>query len=168
MKIYGFEARDRVQALACSIAYWCFVCRDKNKSAAMGLKTWEYLQSSLVNAAIPSRNLDDFIEQLCKKLTVLHLNPIAYSRIVSPEQRIVRINLDGEIMEYHADQEQEKLKWLSWNEILASLQPEGVTYRHVLEQFKKYPSVLVAIIRLRHEEEKVLRINLEDLETIDV
>ena len=60
--MYGIDSEDSVTALASALSYWVFRCRDKAKSPAMGLKTWEYFQSSIKNAAIPSRNIDDYIE----------------------------------------------------------------------------------------------------------
>ena len=80
--MYGIDTDDKVTALASALSYWVFRCRDKAKSPAMGLKTWEYFQSSIQNAAIPSRDIDSYLENLCKKLIVSHLNPKEWTRII--------------------------------------------------------------------------------------
>jgi hypothetical protein len=166
--MHGFQTEDSKTGFACALAYWCFVCRNKDKSPAMGIKTWEYFQSSLVNAAIPSTTLNDFLENFSKKLVVPHLNPVAFTKIINPQQRVIRINQDGELLEFETDQKQ-NLQWLGWESILNSLAPLGISDRHILGQCRNYPHVIAALVRLRHEEEKALKTNLEDLqETINV
>jgi len=158
---HGFQTHDSRLGYVSALSYWCFLCRDKDKSPAMGIKTWEYFQSSLSNSVIPSSNVLDYIENLSKKLVVLHLNPSIFSKVINPKQRILRINNQDEIVELKEDQENMKLQWLGWEEILYSLKSQGITDRNILKQIRDYPHVITALVRLRHEEEKELK-NTED------
>jgi hypothetical protein len=159
---HGFQTHDSKIGLASALSYWCFLCRDKDKSPAMGIKTWEYFQSSLSNAVIPSGSVSDFIENFSKKLVVNHLNPSVFSRILNPQQKILRINNKDEIVELKQDQENVKLQWMGWEEILHSLRMQGVTDRHILKQIKDCPHLIAALVRLRHEEEKELKLTEEE------
>ncbi len=166
---YGIETENEAVALASAISYWVFRCRDKAKSPAMGLKTWEYFQSSIQNAAIPSRSVDDYIENLSKKLIVAHLNPKEWNRIISPNQVILRASLDpdgniGEIQQLESDQH---LQWLGWQDILDSLKPKGIGDRHILNMCKSKPHIITTFCRVRFESDRALNIP-DEPETLDV
>lgn len=154
--MYGTQAKQPEVALATALTYWVFRCRDKAKSPAMGIKTWEYLQSSIKNSAIPSRTLDDYIETLANKLIVPTLKPKEWSFVISPDIRIQRINNEGQIMEFFADQENLGLKFISWNDILTSLAPQGITDRKILGVCLKYPHIITTYTRVRYEEDKAI------------
>ena len=75
----------------------------------------------------------------------------------------------GEIYELDRDQGKEKLKWLDYEDILASLAHRGITARHILECYRQHPHVIIALVRLRHEEEKELKqTNSIEEEFVDV
>jgi hypothetical protein len=134
----------------------------------MGTKTWEYLQSSLTNAAIPSKTLEDFIENLCNKLIVAHLRPQEWTWIVSPTQRIQRIKETGEILEFDTDQSDEKLRFESWRSLMISLVAEGINDRQVLRTILDYPHIICTYVRLRFEEDRVIGKSEFEDEVIEV
>ena len=163
MRLYGIpQVEDKKIALSAALSYWVFRCRDKQKSPAMGLKTWEFLQSSIKNSAIPSKSLEDYLENLSTKLVIAHLKPKEFTAIVQPRQRIQRIKENGEILELDFDQENNALLFEGWRSIMTALSVEGITDRHVLQTCLKYPHIITTYVRLRHEEDKV--IELEEIE----
>ena len=93
---------------------------------------------------------------------VNHLNPSVFSRILNPQQKILRINNKDEIVELKQDQENAKLQWMGWEEILHSLKAQGITDKHILKQVKDCPHLITALVRLRHEEEKELKLTEEE------
>ena len=171
--MYGIETEDKTTALASALSYWVFRCRDKGKSHAMGLKTWEYFQSSIQNAAIPSRNIDDYIENLAKKLIVAHLNPKEWTRIIAPKQVVLRATVNddgsmGDIQQIDSDQNID-LWWLGWNDILAKLKhTHGISDRHILNMCKSKPHVITTFCRVRFESDRALNIPEETENTLDV
>lgn len=157
LRLYGIpQVEDKKIAIASALTYWVFRCRDKNKSPAMGLKTWEYLQSSIKNAAIPAKRLEDFIENLSNKLIVPTLKPKEWTWVIAPTQTVQRIKDNGEILEYFADQSNTGLLFESWRTIMMSLEPEGITDRHVLQTILKYPHIICTYARVRYEEDKAI------------
>tara|TARA_R110002126_G_scaffold114384_1_gene252973 strand:- start:1081 stop:1602 length:522 start_codon:yes stop_codon:yes gene_type:complete len=168
--MYGIETEDKATALASALSYWVFRCRDKGKSPAMGLKTWEYFQSSIQNAAIPSRNIDDYIENLAKKLIVAHLNPKEWTRIIAPKQVILRasVNDDGSMGDIQQIDSDQHLQWIGWQDILNSLKPEGIGDRHILNMCKAKPHVITTFCRVRFECDRALNIPEETENTLDV
>ena len=167
--MYGIETEDKATAIASALSYWVFRCRDKAKSPAMGLKTWEYFQSSIQNAAIPSRSIDDYIENLAKKLIVAHLNPKEWTRIIAPKQVILRasINEDGSMGDIQQIDSDQHLQWIGWQDILNSLKPEGIGDRHILNMCKSKPHVITTFCRVRFECDRALNIP-DEPETLDV
>jgi len=169
--MYGIKSLDPKVSLATALTYWCFKCRDRRRSPANGVETWNYLKSSITNAATPSKNLTDYIENLCKKLVVPSLRPVEWTRIIRPSITIQRVvKEDGRILELYDDQDNEKLLFCSWEDIIAELTLQGITDRHILKTCLKYPSVICAFARVRYEEDKAIgqdEIELES-ETIDV
>lgn len=169
MRILGIpQVEDKKIAIASALTYWVFRCRDKNKSPAMGLKTWEYLQSSVKNAAIPAKSLEDFIENLSNKLIVPSLKPKEWTWVICPSQRVQRVKDSGEILEFDADQSDEKLIFESWRSLMESLKPEGISDRHVLQAILKYPHIICTYTRLRFEEDRVIGKEEIDEEIIEV
>lgn len=168
--MYGIETEDKATAIASALSYWVFRCRDKGKSPAMGLKTWEYFQSSIQNAAIPSRSIDDYIENLAKKLIVAHLNPKEWTRIIAPKQVILRasVNDDGSMGDIQQMDSDQHLQWLGWQDILNSLKPEGISDRHILNMCKSKPHVITTFCRVRFECDRALNIPEETENTLDV
>lgn len=168
--MYGIETEDKPTALASALSYWVFRCRDKGKSPAMGLKTWEYFQSSIQNAAIPSRNIDDYIENLAKKLIVNHLNPKEWTRIIQPNQVILRasVNADGSMGDIQQVDSDQSLQWFGWQQILESLKPEGIGDRHILKICREKPHIITTFCRVRFESDRALNIPDEPETTLDV
>lgn len=168
MRLYGIpQINDKKLAIASALTYWVFRCRDKQKSPAMGLKTWEFLQSSIKNAAIPAKSLEDYLENLSQKLVVPHLKPREWAWIISPNQRIQRIKESGEILEFDLDQSNQGLIFEGWRSLMASLSSEGITDRHVLATCLKYPHIVTTYVRVRYEEDKAIGFE-ETPETIEV
>ena len=143
--MYGIETEDRVTALAAALSYWAFRCRDKAKSPAMGLKTWEYFQSSIQNAAIPSRNIDDYLENIAKKLIVPHLNPREWTRIITGQTA----------------------QWVGWQDILNSLKSEGISDRHILKMCREKSHIITTFCRVRFESDRAQNIP-DESEALDV
>jgi hypothetical protein len=170
MRLFGIpQVEDKKIAIAAALTYWVFRCRDKSRTPAMGVKTWEYLRLSLTNAVIPSKTLEDFIENLCNKLIVAHLRPQEWTWIISPNQRIQRVKETGEILEFDADQFDEKLRFESWRSLMLSLAPEGISDRHVLQTIYKYPHIICTYTRLRFEEDRAIgKSEFEEEEAIEV
>jgi hypothetical protein len=166
----GFLTEDKPIALASALTYWCFRCR-VNNSPANGLKTWDYMQSSIQNAAIPSRTLNDYIVQLCHKLIVPTLKPQLWRKIVVPTQVVLRAALsdDGAIGDLQQLDKDQGMAWQTWEQILDSWKVQyGITERHVLKECLFKPQLVALYVRLKHEEEKALWLNQEEEETIDV
>lgn len=168
--MYGIDSEDSVTALASALSYWVFRCRDKAKSPAMGLKTWEYFQSSIKNAAIPSRNIDDYIEALTNKLIVAHLNPKEWTRIISPNQVILRanVNADGGLDDIKQIDSDQSLQWLGWMDILDTLKLQGIGERHILNACRSKPHIITTFCRVRFECDRALNIPEETENTLDV
>ena len=168
--MFGFTTEDRPLALASALTYWAFRCRDKQKSPANGLKTWEYLQSSIENAAIPARDLNDYLVYLSKKLIVPTLKPAEWRRLVKPDQIVIRATPEadkslGDIVQLDQDQ---ALAWESWEEIINRWSIQyGITQRHVLRQCLSRAQIVSLHCRLKHEEDKLIWQQPEE-ETIDV
>ena len=169
--MFSFATEDRQLALACALSYWVFRCRDKQRSPAMGLKTWEYFQSSIENSAIPSRNLNDYIVFLSKKLIVPVLKPTEWRRLVKPSQLVMRVSVDadgnmGDLIQTDKDR---TLAWESWEQVIKQWTVQyGTTERHVLKQCLTKASIVTVYCRLKHEEDKLQWVNEPEEEAIDV
>ncbi len=154
MRIYGIpQVRDKCYATAAVLTYWVFKCRDRSKSPAMGTKTWTYLESSIANSAEISSTLEDYLQRLSDKLQS-HLRPVELTKIINPEQRIMRVNFDGsEIQELNSDQ---FLTFMGWHDLLADIAPDGFTEWDVLELCRSKASIIQVLCRLRFEEDRAL------------
>lgn len=170
--MFGIKTEDKTTAIASALTYWVFRCRDRAKTPAMGVKTWEYLQSSITNAAIPARSVDDYLEGLCKKLVVSNLRPKQLSWVVKPSIVILQAEKDsegnlGEIKELQSQQEN---TFISWQQLLSDLRREGITDRHIVKLCREKPHIINTYVRVRFEEDKA--IGKEEIEkaeeTIDV
>ena len=158
------QTRDRLYGVASALSYWTFKCRDRRKSPAMGTKTWTYLESSIRNCAEISSTLEDYLQRLADKL-VSQLRPVELTKIVQPQQRILRVNADGsEIMEMDADQ---ALIFTGWLDLIEAIAPDGFTEWDVLELCRTKPGIIQVICRLRFEEDRALGIE-EPEEFIEV
>jgi len=155
--MFGMPVKDPETALASALSYWVFRCRDKNKSPAMGLKTWTFLQSSIQNSAIPAKTIDDYLCLLARKLMALHLSPLEWGRIIAPEQTILRAKrkLDGtlEIQTLDSDQQNAALLWRSWEDILLEM---GIKQRRVLLLCRDKAFLIATYCRVRFEEDRAL------------
>ena len=153
-RIYGIsQVKDKCYAMASALTYWTFKCRDRSKSPAMGTKTWTYLESSIRNSAEISTCLEDYLQHLCDKLQS-HLRPAELTKILQPEQRIMRVNADGsEIQELDSDQ---SLIFLGWQDLLIDIATEGFSEWDVLELCRTRASIIQVLCRLRFEEDKKL------------
>lgn len=158
-RIYGIPSvSDPTTAIAASLTYWVFRCRDRDKSPAMGLKTWEYLQSSIRNAAIPSRDVDDYLQNLCNKLIVAHLRPAELTWILQPEQVVLRArrNPDGTLGDIQERESDQVLVFTGWQDLLEELKPQGITDRHILKLCREKPHIIATYCRVRFEEDRAL------------
>lgn len=153
-RIYGIsQCKDKCYASASVLSYWVFKCRDRSKSPAMGTKTWTYLESSIRNSAEISTCIEDYLQHLCDKLQS-HLRPSELTKILQPEQRIMRVNSDGsEIQEIASDQ---TLLFLGWQDLLLDIFTEGFTEWDVLELCRSRSSIIQVLCRLRFEEDRAL------------
>lgn len=152
---YGMnQTRDRCYGVAAALSYWVFKCRDKRKSPAMGTKTWTYLESSIRNSAEISASLETYLGKLSDKL-VSHLRPVELSRIINPEQRIIRVNQTNlEIQELN--QIDDHLKFMGWLDLIADIKPHGFTEWDVLDLCRTNAGIIQVICRLRYEEDKAV------------
>jgi len=147
------QCRDRCYAMASALTYWAFKCRDRSKSPAMGTKTWTFLESSIQNSAEISSNLEEYLQRLAGRL-VSHLRPSELTKVIQPEQRILRINADGtELQEIDSDQ---SILFVGWQDLLEAIAPDGYTEWDVLELCRSNASIIQVICRLRFEEDRVL------------
>lgn len=154
MKKYGIsEARDKCYAAAAVLTYWVFKCRDRGQSPAMGTETWTYLESSIRNSAEISTSIEDYLQHLCDKLKA-HIRPAELTKIIQPEQRIIRINADGtELQELEADQ---SLAFMGWHDLLADIARDGFTEWAVIELCRSRPAIVQVLCRLRFEEDRAV------------
>lgn len=158
--MFGINSTSDPQiALASCLTYWAFRCRDKGKSPAMGTKTWEYLQSSICNASIPSRGIDDYLQNLCNKLIVACLRPKELTWIVKPDRVILRAQISdsglGEIQQLENDP-LEIILVSGWEDLFNSLKPQGTTERDIVRVCKEKPNIIATHVRVRFEEDRTL------------
>lgn len=147
------QTRDSCYGAAACLSYWVFKCRDRQRSPAMGTKTWTYLESSIKNSAEISSNLEDFLQNLCDKLNS-HLRPTELTKITKPSQRILRINDDStEIKELPIDQ---SLTFLGWLDIINAIALDGFTEWDILEILRTKSGIIQVLCRLRFEEDRSL------------
>lgn len=154
MRFYGIsQARDRSYAAAAALTYWVFRCRDRRRSPAMGTKTWIYLESSIRNSAETSTCLEDYLQSLADKL-VSHLRPAELTWIIQPQQRILRVNIDGTVIqELESDR---ALTFMGWHDLLEDIKPEGYSEWDMLELCRTKTGIINVLVRLRFEEDRAL------------
>lgn len=147
------QSKDKCYAGAAVLTYWVFKCRDRQKSPAMGTKTWTYLETSIRNSAEISTCLEDYLQHLCDKL-ISHLRPAELVKIIKPRQRILRINDETkEIQEIDSDQE---LIFVGWHDLLNDIAIDGFSEWDILETCRSKASIIQVLCRLRFEEDKKL------------
>lgn len=146
------EARDSCYGAAAALTYWVFRCRDRAKSPAMGLKTWQFLESSIKNSAEVSTTMEDYLQRLSDAL-ISHLRPKELMWIVQPTEKILRVGVDGEIQERDSDQ---NLSIYSWQSILDAIAMDGYTEWDVLELCRTRASIIQVLCKLRFEVDKAL------------
>jgi len=147
------QCRDKAYGAASALTYWIFKCRDKKKSPAMGTKTWTYLESSIINSAQVSANIEDYLQRL-SNLLISHLRPSELTKIIKPEQRILRVNADGsEIQELPIDQD---LAFTGWLDLVNDIAPYGFTEWDLLELCRTKASIIQVICRLRFEQDRAI------------
>lgn len=152
MKFGIKEARDACYGASAALSYWVFRCRDKQKSPAMGTKTWTFLESAIQNSAEVSTTTEDYLQHLSNQL-ISHLRPSELVWIVQPTEKIIRINELGEIQELDSDQ---NLNIYSWQEIIKSVAIEGFSEWDVLELCRTKASIIQVLCRLRFEQDRAL------------
>lgn len=152
---YGMpQTRDRCYGVAAALSYWVFKCRDKRKSPAMGMKTWTYLESSIRNSAEISSDLEGYLGKLADKL-ISHLRPVELTKIINPEQRIIRVNtLNLEIQEL--TQIDDHLQFMGWLDLIEDIKPHGFAEWDVLDLCRTNSGIVQVICRLKYEEDKAL------------
>lgn len=145
------NASSPAYGLAAALSYWVFTCRDRQKSPAMGTRTWTFLESSIQNSAQVSTTLEDYLQRLCNALQS-HLRPAVLTDIVQPQQRIIRVNADlSEIQELTSEQ---ALPFIGWRDLLDSIAPDGFTEWDVLELCRNRPAIIQVLCRLRFEDDR--------------
>ena len=154
MNYFGISnAADPAYGLAAALSYWVFKCRDRQRSPAMGTKTWTFLESAIQNSAEVSTTLEDYLQRLANGL-LAHLRPAVLTGIVQPEQRILRISQDmSEIQELSSDQ---ALVFVGWRDLLDSIASDGFSEWDVLELCRSRSSIVQVLCRLRFEEDRAL------------
>lgn len=162
---YGMpHCRDKIYGAAAVLSYWVFKCRDRKRSPSMGTKTWTYLESSIKNSAEISNNLEKFLSTLCDKL-ISFLRPSELNLIISPKQRILRVNGDAtEIQELDADK---TAVFFGWLDIIEDIKTDSATEWDVLDLLRNQAGIIQVICRLRYEEDKLLG-QEEPVEVIDI
>lgn len=164
-KLLGMpQCRDRCYGAAAALTYWVFKCRDRGKSPAMGTKTWTYLESSIRNSAEASVTVEEYLQKLSDKL-MSHLRPVELTKILQPQQRIMRMNFDGsELQELDADQ---ALIFEGWQDLLTLIAQDGFNEWDLLELCRAKTTIVQVICRLRFEEDRALGQDAPE-ETIEV
>lgn len=168
--MYGFHTSKPEVAIASAMVYWCYRCRSAS-SQATGMETWKRVQAIAQNAARPSEDLDDYLEQLCRLLSVDSLRPDVWRQIVGCSDRIAILRADrrddgtiGDIQEIESDQ---AIAFDTWNELLDHHRSDGLTDDDVLRTAEKYPHVIATLVRLRRDQD--FEIGIDDTpETITV
>lgn len=152
MKFGINEARDGCYGASACLSYWVFRCRDKQKSPAMGVKTWTFLESAIQNSAEVSSTLEDYLQNLSNQL-IANLRPAELTWIVQPTERIIRVGNGDEILEIDSDKQ---LNIYSWRDILSSIAMEGFSEWDVLELCRTKASIIQVLCRLRFEVDRAL------------
>ena len=152
MKFGINEARDGCYGAAACLSYWVFRCRDKQKSPAMGTKTWTFLESAIQNSAEVSSTLEDYLQNLSNQL-IANLRPAELTWIVQPTERIIRVGDGSEILEIDSDK---NLNIYSWRDILSAIAIEGFSEWDVLELCRTKASIIQVLCRLRFEVDRAL------------
>jgi hypothetical protein len=157
---YGIpQTRDRSYGAAAALTYWVFKCRDRRRSPAIGIKTWTFLESSIRNSAEISSTLEDYLQQLCDKL-FSQLRPVELTKIIQPQQRILRVNQDAsEIKELPVDQ---NLVFMGWLDLIADIALYGFTEWDLLELCRTKAGIIQVLCRLKFEEDRAL--GMDELE----
>lgn len=164
-RYYGIgNSSDRLHGAAAALTYWVFKCRDRKKSPAMGVKTWTYLESSIRNCAEISSTIEEYLQRLCDKL-IAHLRPVELTKIINPQQRILRVNLDAtEIKELPVDQ---NLVFLGWLDLIGDIAQDGFSEWGLLQLCRTQAGIIQVLCRLRFEEDRALGMD-EPEEAIEV
>jgi len=168
--MFGMQANEKAIAMGAALSYWVFRCRDREKTPAMGVKTWEYLQTSIKNSAIPARTIDSYLENLSKNLVVAgSLRPKDFSWIIQPNIVVLQAQKNedgslGEIKEFDTYQEN---PFLGWQQLLNDLKKEGIRERHIIKECREKPHIITTYVRIRYEEDKQIG-KTEEEEAIDV
>ncbi len=137
----------------------------------MGVKTWEYLQSSIRNAAIPARGIDDYLQNLCTKLAVPCLRPKDLTWIVRPDRVVLRASVTesgiGDMQQLDLDSLR-SIAVTGWEELLDSLKPRGIDERDIIRSCKEKPNIIATHVRVRFEEDRALGKAESEEEIIEV
>jgi hypothetical protein len=152
MKFGINDARDACYGASTALSYWVFRCRDRQKSPAMGTKTWTFLESAIQNSAEISTTIEDYLQSLSNQL-IANLRPSELVWIVQPTEKIIRLNAIGEIQELNQDQD---LNIYSWQEIIKAIAIEGFSEWDILELCRTKASIIQVLCRLRFETDRAL------------
>ena len=165
MNKYGISnAKDRCYGLAAALTYWAFKCRDRVKSPAMGTKTWTFLETSVRNSAEVSTCIEDYLQLLSTALCS-SLRPAELTKIVNPQQRIIRVNADlSEMQELTTD---EGIAFVGWHDLLDDIAQDGFTEWDILEVCRTKATIIQVLCRLRFEDDRTLGQDTPD-DTLEV
>jgi len=124
MKYYNIsQARDRLYGAAAALTYWVFKSRDRRKSPAMGIKTWTFLESSILNAAMSSSTVEDYLQNLCN---LLHsrLIPQVLVSVVEPKIKMMRYDIETEEI---VEPTKSDIIIYGWSDIITDLNSHGLS-----------------------------------------
>jgi hypothetical protein len=152
------DARDSCYGSAAALSYWVFRCRDRQKSPAMGTKTWTFLESAIQNSAEVSTTIEDYLQYLSNQL-IANLRPSELVWIVQPSDKIIRLNELGEIQERNDDQ---NLNIYSWKNIVEAIAIDGFSEWDILELCRTKASIIQVLVRLRFEVDRALGKDIVD------
>lgn len=150
IKHYGIsQARDRLYGAAAALTYWVFKSRDRRKSPAMGVKTWTFLESSILNAAMSASTVEDYLQNLCNLLQS-RLIPQVLVSVVEPKIRMMRYNTETEEI-IEPDQ---SIIIYGWGDIINDLAAHGFSEWELLELCRQKPAIIQVLCRFKFEEDK--------------
>jgi len=152
MKYYNIsQARDRLYGAAAALTYWVFKSRDRRKSPAMGVKTWTFLESSILNASMSSSTVEDYLQNLCN---LLHsrLIPQVLVSVVDPKIKMMRYNTENE--EIIEPTTKPDTIIYGWGDMITDFNSHGLSEWELLELCRQKPAIIQVLCRFRFEEDK--------------
>lgn len=149
------QCRDSSYAVASALSYWAFVCRDRKKTPSKGYETWTYLGKAIKQSSLSAIALETYLQGLCNKLSAPSLRPAVLTKIVNPEQILMRVPIiDGiaQVQEMQELKQDQAIALLGWRDLLSIAEKDGFGERRILQLCKTEPNIIEAICRLKHSQ----------------